>query len=142
MSDSKSFELQIISPDGIIFHDQVNEVSLPTTLGEITVLPHHIPLFAKLTEGEIKIKKDGKETLIAVLGGFLEIDKVRVTVVSDYAIRAENIERAKAEEAKLRAEEAMRDKEAKIDALLAEKDLRKSILELKIAEKVRKRQKA
>jgi F-type H+-transporting ATPase subunit epsilon len=67
------FELQILSPTGEVFHESVDEALLPTSKGEIAILPHHIPLFSKLSEGTITVKKSGKETLIAIVGGFLEV---------------------------------------------------------------------
>ena len=57
-----TFHLEIVSPDGIIYKEDVDEVSLPTTKGEITIIPHHIPLYAKLAEGEATIIKNGKKS--------------------------------------------------------------------------------
>lgn len=139
MAKGNSFFLEIISPEGTIFQDDVLEASVPTLKGQITILPHHTSLFTKLNEGEILIKTEGKNTTIVINGGFLEIKNNSVQVLSDYAIRAESIEIAKAEERKRKAEETMKAKEGKKEFILAEKDLRKSILELKVAQKIRKK---
>ena len=142
MAKDNTLYLEIISPEGTIFQSDVEEVSLPTASGQITVLPHHTALFTKLDEGEIEIKKDGKNTTIVINGGFLEIKNNTVHVLSDYAIRAESIEIAKAEEKMRKAKELMHEKEGKREFVMAEKDLKKSILELKIAQKIRKKHRA
>lgn len=127
--------LLIISPEGTLLSDAVDEVSFPTVLGAIAVLPNHMPLFTKLTDGEILVKKGAEETSIAVTGGFLEITAERVNVMADYAVRSEDIEIEKAEQARRRAEEALKGGSRLKDMTAAEIQLRRSILELKIAEK-------
>lgn len=131
------FQLQILSPVGEVFNDTVDEVSLPTEKGEISILTHHINLFSKILEGTITIKKGGKDTVIAVVGGFLEVTKDKVSILSDFAIRAENIEIAKANEAKRRAEEFLANKQSTADLIMAERELQKSLLELKVADKMK-----
>lgn len=133
------FQLQVLSPLGTIYEDSVEEVILPTEQGEIAVLPHHVPLFAKLTEGTMTIRKGGKNTIIALIGGFLEVKTSSVTVLSDHAVKAENIEVAKALEAKKRAEELMKNKEDAEQFALASKELARSIMELNAAEKMKRR---
>ncbi len=132
------FELSILSPEGQIFAETVDEVLLPTDKGEIAVLQNHTPLFSKLSQGTVTIKKGGKVHVIAILGGFLEIKNGVVTILSDYAINAENIEIAKANEAKKRAEEYLKDKQSTADLIMAEKELQKSLLELKVADKIKR----
>lgn len=133
-----TFLFEIITPDGIIFQEQVNEVRVPTPEGQITILPHHVPLYSKLGDGEAIIIQNGKETLMAVLGGIIEVEKEKTSIVSDYAIKAESIQIAKAEEAKMRAEEAIKNKEENENFIMEAKDLRKSILELKVGSRARK----
>lgn len=139
MAKGSTFFFEVISPDGILFQDEAYEVSLPTPTGEITILPHHAALVTKLSEGEVKIYQEGKEKYIAIIGGFLEIKDNKVRLLSDYAIRTESIEVAKAEERKRRAEEKIKDKKDNTDFIIAEKDLRKSILELKVSQNIKKR---
>lgn len=137
--EEKLIELEIISPEGIILKEKVDEVIIPTTTGQIAILPGHTPVFTKLAGGELAVRKKGEETLIAITGGFLEISQNKVIVLADYAIRSEQIEARKAEEARKRAEEMLKAGKDKKDFALAEKELKKSILELKIADKIRKR---
>lgn len=132
------FALQILSPAGEIFSDEVQEVTLPTPQGDITILSHHVPLFSKIAEGTLLIKKNGKEIIIAILGGFLEVKQNNVIILSDYAIKAESIQAAQALEAKKMAEEIIAKKESSAQLLLAEKNLQKSLLELKVANKIRR----
>lgn len=131
------FQLQILSPLGDIFNDSVEEVVLPTITGEIAILTHHTPLYSKLNEGTITIKKSGKQTIIAIVGGFAEVKDNLVTVLSDHAIKAEDIQKAKAEEAQKMAEELIKNKQSTADLIMAEKQLQKSLLELKVADKIR-----
>lgn len=133
------FELQILCPEGQVFNDSIDEVQLPTINGTITVLEHHVPLFAKLVEGTIIVKKGGKDTVIAILGGFLEVKKTRVTVLSDYAVKAESIQSARALEAKKLAEEIIKNKQSTAEIIMAEKNLQKSLMELKVSDKIKHR---
>lgn len=131
------FQLTILSPLGEVFNDQVDEVTMPTDKGEISVLPHHTSLFSKLSEGIVVIKKGGKRQVIAIVGGFLEVKEGSTTVLSDFAIRAEDIQTARALEAKKRAEDFISNKQSTADLIMAEKELQKSLLELKVADKMK-----
>lgn len=131
-------DLQILSPQGAIYNDSVDEISLPTENGEIEILTNHIPLYSKLIEGVIAIKKGTRTHQIAITGGFIEVADNKVSVLSDYAIEAQSIQIAKAQEAKKRAEELLKNKVSDADILIAEKELQKSIMELKVAEKIKR----
>lgn len=133
-----TFLFEIVTPDGIIFQDDVEEVKLPTMEGQITVLPHHVPLYTRLSDGEAVIIKNGKEIIMAILGGIVEVGKNKVSIVSDYAIHADNIVIARVEEAKKRAEDAKKNKEATQGFVLEDKEIRKSIMELKVAHRVKR----
>ena len=126
---------EIITPEGIIFTDDVDEVVVPGIEGELGILPGHIPLFTKLKSGEVMVKK-GKDTyFLATTGGFLEVLDNNVNVLADFAVRAENIEVAKVEEAKRRAEKLLEEKKDQRDLTLAQAEIQKAILELKVARK-------
>jgi len=133
------FYLEIISPEGIVYSDNVTSVSLPAIDGQIMVLPHHAPIFTKLDGGEIVIYNGKSETTIVIAGGFLEVKSNKVHVLSDYAIRAESIEQAKAEERKRKAEDKLKQTLSNEEFTQADKDLKISILELKVAQKMRRR---
>ena len=137
---SNSFRLEIVAPTGIIYDDEVSSVSVPTQNGIKTILPNNAPLFTKLFEGEVEIKRDSKDTTIIISGGFCEVKNNMVNILSDYAIRAESIQVAKSEEKKRQAEEKLKQKLDNEDFTIADKDLKLSILELKAVEKMRRRQ--
>jgi len=87
---------------------EVDSVTLPTTLGEITVLPHHIPLVANLSAGEIRYKAQGKENFFAVSGGVIEVKKDgEIVVLADSAEFGHEIDLAKAEQARAEAQKLM-----------------------------------
>lgn len=131
--------LEIVSPNGKIYSSEVDEIIATTEDGEIAILPNHSPLFTKIVEGEVIIKK-GKELIhIALTGGFLEVSANKTQILADYAVKSESINAAKAELAKKKAEELLKNKAENQDFVEIEKDLKKSILELKVSEKVRKR---
>lgn len=128
-------DLEIITPTEVVFKDEADEVIIPTVDGEIAILPNHVGLLTKIKPGELTVKKSGKEIHLAITGGFLEISENKVSILADYAVRAENIEIARAEEARQRAERAMKEKGSENNFLVADAELRKSLLELKVARK-------
>ena len=79
-------------------------VTLPGVEGEMGVYPMHVPLMTQIVAGEVIARKDGRDYFLAIGGGFVEITADRVAILTDMAIRAENIDEAKAEEARRRAE--------------------------------------
>jgi F-type H+-transporting ATPase subunit epsilon len=140
MAKSSTFSLEVVAPTGIIYQDEVSSVSVPTPNGIITIMPYHTALFTKLSEGQVDIDKDGKQNTIVVSGGFAEVKDNSVHILSDHAIRAESIEIAKSEERKRSAEEKLKTTLSNEEFTLIDKDLKLSILELKAAEKMRKKQ--
>jgi len=97
-------KFKIVTPERTVFESEVDQVTLPTQEGEITVLPNHIPLISVLSPGELVAKKDGEEIAMAVSGGMIEVRKNEITILADTAERAEEIDIKRAEEAKDRAE--------------------------------------
>ncbi len=139
---SNKFAFEIIAPQGIVFQSDIESVSVPAESGTLTILPNHTPLFTKLTEGEVTIKEAGHETTLIVSGGFLEVKSNSVHLLSDYAVRAESIEMAKVEEKKRLAEEKLKQKLDNREFTTADKDLKMSILELRVGQKIRRKQRA
>jgi F-type H+-transporting ATPase subunit epsilon len=127
--------LEIITPLKIVLSEEVDEITIPTIDGEISILPNHVNLLTKIAAGEMVIRKGGHADLFAVTGGFLEVLNSHVNVLADYAIRAEDIEVAKVEEAKERAQKAMKEKTTEEDFRVANAELAKSLLQLKVARK-------
>lgn len=130
-------QLDIITPTKSVLSEEIDQVTLQTETGEITILPNHVPLLTKVKPGELTIKKGGKQSFFAVTGGFLEIKQNKITVLADYAVRAEDIEIAKAKEAQERAEKAMKEKVSGVDFAQAEAQLTRAMLELHVAKRRR-----
>lgn len=132
---SKKIHFQIVTPEKVVYKDDVDSITLPTQIGEITVLPNHAPLISSLRSGEAIIKKDGEEFSIAVSGGFLQIQpKNKVVVLADSAERAEEISEERAEAAKKRAEDVLKEKRLdKAEMATAAAALEKSLIRLKVA---------
>ncbi|MDD5040134.1 MAG: F0F1 ATP synthase subunit epsilon [Patescibacteria group bacterium] len=129
---------EITTPERTVFSDEVDEVILPTPQGEIGVLPNHIPLVSLLSAGELRIKKGGETIYMAVSGGFLQVRPDKVVVLSDTAERAEEIDETKADEARKRAQELVKEKrvDASEFARLSAK-IEKELARLKVARKRR-----
>ena len=137
----KKINFQIVTPEKIIYRDDVDSITLPTQIGEITVLPHHAPLISSLKSGEAIIRKGGEEFSIAVSGGFLQVQpKNKVVVLADTAERAEEISEERAEEARKRAEDIIKEKRLdKAEMATAAAALEKSLIRLKVARRRSKR---
>lgn len=111
----KTMHFQIATPEKVIFDVQnVESISLPTKMGEITVLPDHLPIVASLVPGEARVRVNGQEILMAVSGGFIEVRPGKVVVLADSAERAEDIDEARAEAARQKAHELMQQKKTEV----------------------------
>ncbi|MFA5188849.1 MAG: ATP synthase F1 subunit epsilon [Patescibacteria group bacterium] len=106
----KKIKIEITTPERNVFSAEANQVSIPTQMGEITILPEHIPLVAVLVPGELRIIKDKEEILMAVSGGFIEVLPNKITILADSAEHAEEIDEKRAEEARVRALELQKEK--------------------------------
>lgn len=127
-------QLEIVTPEKIVFSGKVDYLVTPGTEGVIGVLPKHIPLLSRLEPGELKIVIEGKKTIyMALAGGFVQVEPPdKVTILADTAVRAESISEAKVIEAKKRAESLLAKKLSDVDFVKAEATLRKSLAELKV----------
>jgi len=131
--------LDIVTAEQMVYSDEVDVVVAPGVEGQLGILPHHAPLMTMLQPGELLIRKGGEEFSLAVSGGFLEVRPDRIIVLADTAERAEEIDMARAEEAKRRAEEQLGLAVPDVDLARAEAALRRSLVRLRVAEKRRKR---
>ncbi len=130
---------EIVSQDRTVFAGDVDIVVLPGAAGEMGILPKHAPVLTTLKYGIIKVRKGGKEEIFAVAGGVAEVQPDIVTVLADSAENVEEIDVARADAARARAEEALKSAPADTDAYLAmEAALRKSNLRLDAARRYRK----
>jgi F-type H+-transporting ATPase subunit epsilon len=125
--------VSVLTPQAEIFSGEADEVIVPTVKGEIGILPNHVALLTQIEPGELQIKNGGKTQSIAIMGGYVEIGKNQVNILGDFAIRAEDIEIAKVEQAKKQAEKQKQEKVSQQDLATIEAEMRRSILELKVA---------
>ena len=126
--------LQIITPEKTVFDDQVSQVGLPTQLGQITVLPHHVSLITTVEPGEIVFEHNHRISRLAAGFGFAQVAADEVKVLVDLAAPEEEIEEKKIEEAKRAAEEALRQKHmlSEEEYATAAANLQKALVQLKI----------
>ena len=103
-------KFEIITPERVVYKDEVDQITLPTAEGEITILPNHIPLVAVLRPGEIVAKKDGNEIAMSCSGGFIEVTPKKVVVLADTAEKAEELVEEEILKARERAEQILKEK--------------------------------
>jgi len=129
--------LEIVTPEKKVYSEEVDQVTIPTTEGEITILPHHLDLVTTLKAGELKIKKGNQTVHLAAGDGFAEINGQKVAVITDLALRPEEIDEKAVEEAKKRAQEALRDRERLSEEEFAATAaaLQKSLIQLQVKRK-------
>jgi F-type H+-transporting ATPase subunit epsilon len=129
---------EIVSQDRTVFEDEVDIVVAPGAEGEMGILPHHAPVLTVLKTGVLKVRKGGVEQFFAISGGFMEVQPDLVTVLADAAELADEIDIARAEEARQRAEESLKNTPVTSEAhLAAEAALRRSTLRLNVARRRR-----
>lgn len=130
---------EIITAERVVHSDEVDVVVAPGIEGQLAILPNHAPLMTMLQPGELMVRKEGEEDSIFVSGGFLEVQGNKVTVLADTAERAEEIDTARAEEARLRAEQRMTMSPSEADHARAQAAMLRSLMRLKVAQKSRRR---
>jgi F-type H+-transporting ATPase subunit epsilon len=137
----KKFSLKIVTPEKVLFEGQVLQASVSTTMGQITVLPNHIPLVSQLSPGEVLVRFNGtEESLMVVSGGIVEVLPEQVVILADTAERAEDIDEARAEEARQKAEDLLKTKVADATQFaLFTAMMEKEMARIKVARKYKKR---
>jgi F-type H+-transporting ATPase subunit epsilon len=135
--------LEIVTAERVVFSEEVDAVIAPGIEGQLGVLPHHAPLMTTLMPGELLVRKGGEEFSLAITGGFVEVRPDRIIVLADAAERVEEIDVARAEEAKRRAEERLKAPAAEeVDLMRAEAALRRSLVRLEVAARRKRRSKS
>ena len=132
--ESKIFKVEIITPDRIFYTGEGDMIEFTTASGEIGVYKKHIPLTTVLAPGIVRIHKEGEEDVIAAVhSGFAEILPEKVTLLAEIAEWPDEIDKARAEAARERAEERLANKTEAIDVKRAEFALRKALVRIDIA---------
>jgi len=127
-----NLNLEIVTPERIAYTDEVEMVSVPSVLGTMGILPKHIPLFAALTEGEVKIKKGNDEVYLSIGGGFVEVTKSKVIILVTRAVHYKELNEVEIAHAKKEAEEALKQKPTGKELTVAQALLRQSLVDLRI----------
>jgi F-type H+-transporting ATPase subunit epsilon len=133
-----TLNLQIVTPDGVVYSEDVEMVTLPGVEGELGVYPQHVPLLTQMVPGEVIVRKGATDYSLAVGEGFIELTGDHVAVLTDLAIAVEHIDEAKVEEARQRAEARLQEKLSDEEVASVNSALARSLAQLHV--KRRRRQ--
>ena len=137
-----TMQLNIVSAESEIFSVDVKNLTASAEMGEVGIYPQHTPMISPLKPGEVKVLSENDEELnFYISGGMLEVQPHIVTILADTAMRGQDLDEAKALEAKKRAEEALKDQSDKIDSAKALAELAQAAAQLKMIENLRKTRK-
>jgi F-type H+-transporting ATPase subunit epsilon len=135
-----TMHVDVVSAERSLFSGVVEFLVVPAAMGEVGIYPRHAPMITKIKAGSVRLKLPDRdeEELIYVSGGLLEVQPMVVTILADTAVRGRDLDEVKAQEAKQRAEEAMRDRSASIDYAQAQSELAEAIAQLHAIQRLRK----
>ena len=127
-----TLRLEIVTPAGTVYSEDVEMVTLPSIAGQMGILPRHVPLIAQMVPGEMIVRKDGRDAFVATGEGLIEVTGNRVAILTDLAIAADRIDEAKAEEARQRAEARLHEKLSDEELAAVNASLTRSLVQLRI----------
>jgi F-type H+-transporting ATPase subunit epsilon len=132
--------LEVITPEKVVYTDDVDMVIAPATDGYVGILPHHAPLLTTLGPGEFRVKKGGVEQVLAVFGGFMDVRGDRVIVLTEDAEPAEEIDAKQAQDARDRAQQALQaGPMSAADEARARASLQRALVRIRVSERRRRR---
>src|SRR5215470_8563924 len=134
---AEALKLEIVTPDGTVYSEDVEMVTLPGVEGQMGIYPRHVPLLTQMVPGEIIVRKDGEEYFLAVGEGLIEVTGDHVALLTDMAIAAEKIDEAKAEEARQRAEARLQEKLSDEEVASVNSALTHSLAQLRVKRRQR-----
>jgi F-type H+-transporting ATPase subunit epsilon len=129
---AETLKLEIVTPDGTIYSEDVEMVTLPGVEGQMGVYPRHVPLMTQMVPGEVIARKDGHDYFLAVGEGLIEIISDHVAILTDMAIAAQHIDEAKVEEARRRAEARLQEKLSDEEVASVNASLTRSLAQLHV----------
>ena len=129
---ASTLKLEIVTPEAMVYSEDVDMVTLPGSEGEMGIFPMHVPLMTQLTAGEVSVRKGGRDFFLAVGDGFVEVTGERVSILTDMAIKAENIDEVMAEEARKRAEARLAEHLDAAEVALVNASLANALAQLKV----------
>lgn len=131
--------LEVVTPERAVLEEDVDMVIAPASEGYVGILPHHAPLLTTLGPGELRIKKGGIETSLAVFGGFMDVRPDRVVILTEAAEPADEIDAARADAARARAREALQAGPVGPDEVRARASLERAMVRLRVSERRHRR---
>jgi F-type H+-transporting ATPase subunit epsilon len=129
---TETLKLEIVTPQATVFSDQVELVTLPGVDGEMGIYPNHVRLMTQMVPGQVTVQQNGAERLIAVGEGMVEVTATRVSIVTDMAINADQIDEAKVEEARGRAAARLQEKISDEEVASVNASLARSLAQLQV----------
>jgi F-type H+-transporting ATPase subunit epsilon len=135
---ANTLRLEIVTPEGNVYSDDVEMVTVPGVVGEMGIYPQHVPLITQMVPGELIVHKDGRDVFIATGEGLIDIKPDRVSVLTDLAVAADRIDEAKAEEARRRAEARLREKLSDEEIASVNASLARSLVQLRVKRRQRR----
>ena len=129
---ASTLTLEVVTPAGTVYSDNVQMVTLPGVAGQIGIYPQHVPLITQMVPGEMIVRKDGRDLFIATGEGLIEITAHRVAILTDLAVQADRIDEVKAEEARQRAEARLREKLSNEEIASVNASLARSLAQLRV----------
>jgi len=133
-----TLKLEIVTPEGNVYSDDVEMVTLPGVVGQFGVYPQHTPVTTQMVPGEIIARKNGRDVFLATGEGLIEVTANRVSVLTDLAVAADRIDEAKAEEARRRAEARLREKLSDEEVAAVNASLARSLAQLHVKRRQRR----
>lgn len=135
-----TMHVDVVSAERSLFSGSAEFIVAPAEMGEVGIYPRHTPLITRIKPGSVRLKLPDREEeeLIYVSGGMLEVQPLVVTILADTAVRGRDLDEVKAQEAKQRAEDAMRDRSAAIDYAKAQSELAEAVAQLHAIQRLRK----
>jgi F-type H+-transporting ATPase subunit epsilon len=127
-----TLKLEIVTPEAKVYSEDVEMITLPGIEGEMGIYPMHVPLMTQVAPGEVAVRKDGQDFFLAIGEGFAEITGHRVAILTDMAIKAADIDEARAEEARKRAEARLAEKLTDEEVASVTASLAHSLAQLKV----------
>ena len=128
----ETLRLEIVTPEAIVFSEDVEMVTFPSAEGELGILPQHVALMTQLVPGEMIVRRGGHDEFLAVGEGLVEVTGKRVAILTDMAIAADKIDEAKAEEARQRAEARLKEKLSAQEVASVNASLVRSLAQLQV----------
>ena len=129
---ANTLKLEIITPDAVVYSEDVHMVTLPGIEGQLGIYPLHIPLITQIVPGELMVTKDGRDSFLAIGEGLADITADTVSIVTDMAIPADHIDEAKVEEARQRAAARLADKLSDEEVASVNASLARSLAQLHV----------